>query len=44
MAENGLSSGWGRGLPISREPVYHAVQVVPKAGFEPAREITPNGF
>ena len=27
-----------------QETVYYAVKVVPKAGFEPARDLTPNGF
>ncbi len=37
-------SGYSKAPGVSQEPVYDVVQVVPKAGFEPAREITPNGF
>ena len=36
--------GYSKAPGVSQEPVYDVVKLVPKAGFEPARGITPNGF
>ena len=29
---------------LAPDPGYNGLDVVPKAGFEPARDVTPNGF